>query len=325
MARPTNTVNTRLISKISTLYYHFDLTQQEIADRLRISRPKVSRLLKQAKELNIVQVSVNAPDSAFLNLENLLENKFRLKEVIITEIDLHDDSQSESILKRQLGIAAANYLLRSVSEGDVIGVTWGTTLQEMVDMLQPKPIKNVHVVQTLGGVGPPEAKAHATDISRRLSQLLDSRLTLLPAPAIVDSAEAKKVLLADRRVKAALDLFAKINIAYVGIGGLTTNPLLRKENLEIPGLVKNDILNLNAVGDIGLNFFDIEGKKINSEFKKLFIGISLEELKKVDIVIGIAGGKGKFEAILGALRGGYINVLITDQITAEKLASSDAG
>lgn len=323
MPRKSDPVNLRLLSKVSILYYHHDLRQQEIADRLRLSRPKVSRLLKQAKDLNIIQISVTVPDSNFLELENLLENKFGMKEIVITEIDEPADSQSNSILKRQLGLAAANYLDRTVSEGDKIGVTWGTTLQELVDMLQPKPVGNVHVVQALGGVGPPEAKAHATDISRRLSQLLNSRLTLLPAPAIVDSAEAKRVLLSDRSVKAALSLFSEINIAFVGIGALQTNPVLKKENSEILSSVRNEILHSDAIGDIGLNFFDINGKEIDTKLQNLFIGISLRELKKVDTVIGIAGGKEKFKAILGALRGGFINVLITDQFTAEKLAETN--
>jgi deoxyribonucleoside regulator len=321
MPRSSNAVNIRLISKISTLYYHYDLTQQQIAKRLRLSRPKVSRLLKQAKELNIVQITVNTPEGDFLDLENSLENKFGLKEVIITEVDLPDQNDSDFMLKRKLGMTAANYLHRTVSEKDKIGVTWGTTLQQMVDMFQPKPMNNVHVIQTLGGLGPPEAKAHATDISRSLSHLLNCKLTVLPAPAIVDNSEAKNVLLSDRRVKSALKLFDQINLAFVGIGALETNPVLKKNNIEIPDLLREEILSSDAVGDIGLNFFDIKGNEVETGLKDMFIGISLKELKDVDTVVGIAGGEKKYNSILGALRGEFINVLVTDHITAEKLAS----
>jgi deoxyribonucleoside regulator len=322
MPRSSDAVNIRLISKISTLYYHYDLTQQQIADRLRLSRPKVSRLLKQAKELNIVQITVNAPNGDYLDLENHLERKFNLKEVIITEVDLPDSPESDFMMKRRLGQASANYLYRTVSEKDKIGMTWGTTLQHLVDMVPPKPMNEVHVIQTLGGVGPPEAKAHATDISRTLSHLLNCKLTVLPAPAIVESREAKNVLLSDRRVKSALKLFDQINLAFVGIGAIETNPVLKKSNIEIPDCLREEIISSDAVGDIGLNFFDIKGNEVRTELTDLFIGISLDQLRKVDMVVGIAGGEKKFNSILGALRGDFLNVLITDHVTAEKLSEA---
>lgn len=106
----------------------------------------------------------------------------------------------------------------------------------MVDSMQPKPFDNVHVVQALGGVGPPEAKAHATDISRRLSQLLNAKLTLLPAPGIIGSAEARDILLNAPQVRNALNLFPKINSLFVGIGSIKTNPVLNTTNAEMSDL-----------------------------------------------------------------------------------------
>jgi len=100
---------------------------------------------------------------------------------------------------------------------------------------------------------------------------------------------------------------------------LKTNPVLQKESSEISARIQNEILNSNAVGDIGLNFFDINGREIKTGFQDLFIGMSLNELKNVRTVVGIAGGEDKFDAIIGALNGDYIDVLITDHITAGKL------
>jgi DNA-binding transcriptional regulator LsrR (DeoR family) len=189
----------------------------------------------------------------------------------------------------------------------------------MVDAMHPKPIDDVHVVQALGGVGPPEAKAHATDISRRLSGLFESRLTLLPAPGIVDSIEAKEVLLSDWRVKSALDLFPELNILMMGIGAIHTNPILDKDNREISSHLYEQIIGSEAVGDVALHFFDINGDEIDSELKDLVIGISIEELKQIDTVVGIAAGDEKMESIQGALNGGVIDLLITDNYTAERL------
>ncbi|MEX2601890.1 MAG: sugar-binding transcriptional regulator [Balneolaceae bacterium] len=319
MSRPVDPLDLRLISKVSSLYYHRDLNQQEIASRLQLSRPKVSRLLKRARELGIVQISVTLPENHFIDKEIRIEKKFRLKEVVIVEGEAAEDEHSVQALKRQLGVASATYLQRTLTGDETIGVTWGTTLQSMVESLNPTPAEDVHIVQTLGGVGPPEAKAHATDISRRLSGLFNCQLTLLPAPGIVDSKEARDILLADRRVKHTLGLFQNLTTAFVGIGALETNPVLAKGSHEISGELIQDILNSGAVGDIGLNFFGPDGQEIPTRFREQMIGITLKELKLTETVVGVAGGREKYRAILGALNGGHIDVLITDHHTADKL------
>jgi DNA-binding transcriptional regulator LsrR (DeoR family) len=299
------------------MYYEQKYNQQEIANRLHLSRPKVSRLLKQAREIGIVQISVLSPNNSFVELENALEDTYHLKEALIVD---SEEEISDKLIKKQIGSAAADYLHRTISEGETIGVTWGTTLQAMVDAMPSKQVDNTHVVQALGGVGPPEAKAHATDISRRLSQLLKSKLTLLPAPGIVDSKEAKQVLLADRKVKGALDLFSTIDTLYVGIGALKTNPVLDRDHKELPPELYEKITHSNAVGDIALRFFDKDGEEIDSPLKELVIGISLEEIKEIDTVVGIAGGPQKVDVIHGALKNKLIDVLITDHQTARELA-----
>ena len=316
MARVHNSLDLRLMSKVSSMYYNQDLNQQEIADRLHLSRPKVSRLLKQAREQGVVQISVISPRGNFVELESALEEKFGLKEVLLVE---SDEQMSGQIIKRQIGTAAAAYLHRTVEEGDLIGVTWGTTLQAMVDAMQPKPVSDLHVVQALGGVGPPEAKAHAADISRRLSQLLGARLTLLPAPGIVGSVQAREVLLADRQVKGALDLFSEIDTLYVGLGALNTNPVLKEDRTELPTELYEELMESGAVGDVALRFFDSEGKEVDTRLKELIIGVSPDQMMNIDTVVGIAGGVEKIDVIRGALAGKNIDVFISDSLTAEKV------
>lgn len=318
MVKGDKSIQNRLLSKISSMYYDQSLNQQQIANRLHLSRPKVSRLLKQAREKGIVRISVVSPNDSFMEWEKSLEKRYGLKEAMIIDTDSRISDQA---LKRELGSAAASYLHRTITKGDVIGVSWGTTLQAMIDAMPENKVDNIHVVQALGGVGPPEAKAHATDISRRLSQLLSSRLTLLPAPGIVGSIEAKKILLSDRQVNGALSLFSQINTLCVGLGALKTNPVLDHGNHKLSPRVLEEILHSKAVGDIALRFFDIEGNEVDSSLKDLVIGISMEEMKEVDTVVGIAGGPLKTDVIRGALEGGLIDVLITDHKTVKSLLS----
>ncbi|MEF8795110.1 MAG: sugar-binding transcriptional regulator [Salinivenus sp.] len=319
MATTEDAGELRLMTKASSLYYLQDLNQREIASRLHLSRPKVSRLLRRARDRDIVQISVMSPEENFVDLETEFETHFGLEEVLITSSGLSGGNDNSDFLKQQIGAAAANYLRRTVKDGDVLGVTWGTTLQAMMRALQPTDTENVHVVQTLGGVGPPEAEAHAADLSRRLAQLLDGKLTALPTPGIVDSPQARDILMSDRHAQTALELFPDLTTAYVGIGALSTNPIF-DEDPAVPDETYNELVRSEAVGDIALRFFDEDGRPVHMALDNQLIGITLEQLHDTDCVVGVAGGLEKIDAIHGALRGQHIDVLITDYTTAAGIA-----
>jgi DNA-binding transcriptional regulator LsrR (DeoR family) len=320
MPRQKSITDIRLISKVSILYYLQDYRQQDIAKRLHLSRPKVSRLLKEARERGIVQITVNSNNnSSNLELETGLEQKYNLDEVVITEVDELLASKNTLVMRNQIGMAAANYLQRTISDNEVIGITWGTTLQAMLQSLQPQLTNNIHIVQTTGGVGRPEAGANAAELSRKLSHLLTGRLTLLPAPGIVSNKDARKAYLSEQNVKSAMDSFSKLTSAFAGIGALTTNPIFRDNESIISKKIQNEIKKSGAVGDIALRFFDKDGSPVHTSLDDHLIGITLNEFKEIKHTVGIAGGEQKLTAIRGALKGGLIKVLITDHITATKL------
>mgnify|MGYP005842686171 CR=1 FL=1 len=316
MGRPPRQADLRLLSKVSKLYYEQNLTQQTIAERLRLSRPKVSRLLQQAIDEGIVQITVLSPPGTYSALEGQLEERCGLEEVVVVEVD---ESASDGAITREVGIAAADYLQRTLQPGDIIGVSWGTTLSAMVNALQPTPLSDVHVVQMIGGLGPPEAETHATDLCRRIARLLSSRLTLIPAPGIVDNLEAKQVLLSDSYVQSAFALFPRISVAYVGIGTPVGSSLLLRDTSIIQRAELDALLAKGAVGDIALRFFDARGVPTPSDLDERVIGITLEELRHIPRVVGMAGGIHKLEVVCGALRGGLIDVLITDHVLAARL------
>jgi DNA-binding transcriptional regulator LsrR (DeoR family) len=315
----SNGSDRQLMSKVSYLYYLRELKQRQIADRLGLSRPKVSRLLKQAREAGIVQISVQVPEDNYVELESELEQRFGLEKVVITSSGgAPGTADNDILLKNKIGAAAASYLRRTVKDGDVLGVTWGTTLQAMMRSLHPVEASDAHVVQTLGGVGPPEAEAHAAELSRRLAQRLGARLTTIPAPGIVERPEVKDVLFSDRHIQAAWERFPDITTAYVGIGALDTNPIFEDD----PNVSQQDYDALSAkgaVGDIALRFFNADGKPVETPFNNRLIGITLEQLTQADRVVGVAGGPRKHDAIRGALRGGLVDVLVTNRGVATQL------
>jgi len=318
MARRKDPIDYRLLSKVSELYYLQDYTQQQIANRLHLSRPKVSRLIQQAREEGIVQINV-VSNGSFLGLETDLEKRYDLEEVMIVDADTSTD---DYVLRQHLGTAGADYLLRTIAAGDILGVTWGRTLQAVVQALQPRATPQVQVVQTMGGLGPPEAETHASDLSRRLAQLLGGSLTLLPAPGIVDRMESRAVLMEDRFVQTAFHLFSQLTVAYAGIGALSTNPVFEPDGGALSQEDYETLLRAGAVGDIAMRFFDEDGQPVKTALDDRTIGITLEELQRVPRVVGVAGGLPKVEAILGILRGGIINVLITDYTTATRLQNA---
>lgn len=317
MARKPNPVDLRLLAKVSKLYYEQDLTQQEISERLRLSRPKVSRLLQQARKEGIVQITVISPLGSYAELEQRLEQKYGLQEAVVVEAD---NAASQLAVSRQIGVAAADYLQQTIQDGDVIGIFWGVTLNSMVNALQRCETCNVHVVQMVGGLGPPEAEEHTTGLCRRMAQLLNGKLTLLPAPGLVDSAQVKEVLLSDAYVRNAINMFSRISIAFLGIGAASPSSwIMRNDVLTLDEL--EQLRQAGAVGETALRFFDANGQPVNTPLNDRILGITLDELKRIDRVVGMVGGPEKVDVVRAALRGQLLDVLITDHLTAQQLLS----
>jgi DNA-binding transcriptional regulator LsrR (DeoR family) len=311
--------STRLLAKVGALYYLRGQTQQQIADRLRVSRPTVSRLLKEARNRGIVQITVAHVDGLALDVEGKLEEAFGLREAVVTDVDTGN-------LLPSLGAAAADYLDRVLASGSVVGLTWGTTLREMVKAVAPRRTEGVTVVQTLGGVGPPLAEAHAADLPRRLARSLGADLQLLQAPGIVASEAARKVLTADAQIRAGLAALPTMTVAFVGIGALTTNPILNggalAAELDLPPTLAAELEAGEAVGDVALRFFDADGRPVPTSLDGRIVGVDLDTLGGVDCVVGVAGGPEKLAAIRAALRGGHVDVLVTDERTARALTEN---
>src|SRR5215208_1303172 len=215
MARLSPLDEQRLLVKVSKMYYEEGLAQDDIILRLNLSRSKISRLLQQARDEGIVQITVTTPRHMFSDLENHLEKQYGLYEAIVVETHSHDSREN---IIHELGVAAAGYLERSVEATTTIGISWGSTLRSMVAALPFKRLPKTKVVQIIGGLGQPEAEVHATDLCYRLARALGSQLTLLPVPGIVATQKARNVLLSDLYVKQAIEMFNQLDMAFVGIG-----------------------------------------------------------------------------------------------------------
>lgn len=307
---------THLMIKVAKLYYESGLTQEAISRQLRISRPTISRLMQDAINQGIVKITITQDSEKFAEIEKQLCDIYGLLEVIITDVS---DPNSNSEVSKELGLTAAYYFSRMVKDGDAIGLTWGTTLSAMIDNLKSTKIRNVIVVQLVGGLGEPDSNTHATDLVRRISLTLGATVRLMPAPGIVSSTELARLLRSDRYIASAIENVSKVDIVFAGIGGLTKNALLVRDETIITWNEVKALMDRGAVGEIGLHFYDIQGNLVDSDLEERVIGIRLDELKTIDRIVAIAGGTEKVDAIIGAVRGKFINTLITDVLTAKRL------
>lgn len=301
-----------LMAKVADLYYLRDLTQQEIADRLGLSRPTVSRLLRRSRAAGIVRIEVVPPDAAHHTLERELEQRFGLREVIVVA------GQGEAqTTQASLGRAAARFLERTVKRGTTIGVSWGTTLRAVVDHLRQKPLRPT-VVPLVGGVGQISPRIHANDVARAIADAFGGRVHLLHAPAIVASRRVQQALVRDSEIARVLALARRVTLALVGIGALVPSSTLVRSGY----FSADDLLALRrrgAIGDICTRLFAYDGTPLDGELDRRILAVELRDLRRIPTVVAVAGSAAKAEAIRGALAGRLVDVLVTDHLAAREI------
>lgn len=307
----------RLMTKVARMYYLQNIRQAQITERLNLHQSTVSRLLKKAVDVGIVRISIAAQNSIHVDLEEALEARFNLKQAVVVD----SVSTSEEQLARDLGSAAA-YLLEGFVRGrQTIGISsWSAALLEMIHNFHASTDgEGTRIVQILGGMGNADAQMHATYLAERLAGLVGGSAVLLPAPGITGSAKAKDVLMREPYVHSAVKLWNALDTVIVGIGALEPSRMLVSSGNYFTQDERAELMRQGAVGDICLHYFNLAGQPISTPLSSRVIGMSLAQLKGVKNRIGVAGGKRKLDAILGALNGSWINILITDRSTARAL------
>jgi DNA-binding transcriptional regulator LsrR (DeoR family) len=307
----------RLMAEVAQLYHQECWTQNEIARKLRLSQGTVCRLLQKAEEQGIVRIKVIPPEGTFVDLEELLEQKFGLAQVVIGRAA----TDSEEGVQNALAATAAHFLETTLKSREVIGVSSGSaTLLSTVKQMHPIwKIANCHVLQIMGEPGDPSGEKYAYQVVRQLAGRVQGEAHFLPAPDIVGSKEAADVLAQDPCVHETMALFNRINVALVEIGPVEPSSWLGPGNHRFSTVELQALEAKGAVGHLCLRFYDARGEEIKNPLHARVFGLELAQLKSIPSVVGVAGGKRKHQAILGALRGEWINVLITDQFSAEAI------
>lgn len=290
--------------RVSRLYYELGETQNAIAEQLGVTRPQVSRLLKRARAEGIVEIRVNDRASVDSPAAETIRGAFDLEAVHLSPTIAGPDD----LTRRMVGRLAADVLRRSLRPNTVVGIGEGISVAAVAAALEETatPV-DVTVVPLCGGHW---STGTEREPYRRVADALDAPARGLMAPGLVDDAATQRALVAHAGVRAILDLWDRLDVAVYGIGGPTWTAAGVGES------VADDLAAADAVGEILIAPFDIDGRFVCAALRERVIAFDAGALGRVPVSIGVASGASKVRPILGALRSGVVSTLVTDVETA---------
>ncbi len=308
-----------LLAEVAMLYYEKKMNQGDIAAVLDVSRSTVSRLLEEALREKVVEITINYPWQSSAELEARLEERFHLETARVLIADYKDEQQ----MREGLGSLAARYLTSVLRDDTAIGVSFGKAIYHTIKTLRVESSPQRKIIQ-IGGAGNSEGFAFdAVGLVQFLANTIGGDCHYLHVPMIVESQTVRDALLNEPTVAETLALARRADLILIGIGAVgpelaIINPAYQQVAVSVkraePGC---------AVGAICGQLFDINGTVLDLDINRRAVGLELESLKKSKRVIAIAGGETKDLAILGALRGGYVDVMITDEKAARRVLALD--
>jgi DNA-binding transcriptional regulator LsrR (DeoR family) len=315
MARKTSENRAAILADVAEMYFIEELTQAEIAKRVGVTRSMVSRMLTEARQKNIVKIKIERRFNFDENLQNALVEHFGLKRAAVFVGYVDDHARYLS----RVGVVAAEVIKPHLRPGIVLGTAWGTTLDAAIHALDVPHTIDIKVVQLVGALGGRNLEYDSHGVVRQLVEKLGGEGYYLNVPYIVDKAETVVSLIQAQGVNETMELMKQCDVGLFGVGSTE----LDYSTFYSEGyLILDDMRGLaqyGAVGNVCGLFFDQDGKPTAREFQSRSFTIRRRDLLDIPIRIGVAGGPGKIKAILGALRGKYINVLVTDEYTAAEV------
>ena len=302
-----------LLADIADMYYLQGQNQSEIAKKVGVTRSMISRMLTEARDLGIVQIRIERPIRYDRRLGKALVDKFGL-----LEADVIIERPGEA-LRKQLGFAGARVLIDILKPGMTLGLPWGTTVNAVVEAVEVDQPVPVQIAQLVGAFGARNQDYDGHGLVQRLTEKLGGEGFFLNAPFFSEDEETAQALLMNKGVRESLQVAENCDVALLGVGSTNKDfssfynaGYMDDENFQ-------QLIDEEAVGDVCGLHFDIQGQPRALEFERRIVTVGRERLLQIPRRIGIAGGVGKVDAIIGAVRSGYINQLVTNSVTVQAL------
>ena len=304
-----------LYADMAEMYFLEGKTQAEIAGKVGINRSMVSRMLSEARRNGIVEVSIHRPLSFDRELQQKLASHFNLHTAYVLDFRQNNPDRQ----KAGLAEAGVYALKKFLTTSSILGLAWGSMIYEIVKAFRTDQPLAIKIVQLVGAIGAQRTYFDGHWLVQCLSEKLNGEGFYLNAPFRVDNAEIAHALIRNPSISATINLWKRVNIGLFGIGTIDA----KYSSFYNAGFVNLDELEKliaeGSVGDVCGLQFDLQGRAVCLDFENRLITIPRKDLLNIPIRLGVAGGPGKTEAILGALRGGYINALVTDSVVAKEL------
>jgi lsr operon transcriptional repressor len=294
-------------------YYKDGLTQEEVARRLSVSRASVGRMLERARKTELVTISIAPASLASLTVADQLRERFGLEDALVIPDD-GDTSLGQRAVNARLGLGAAEYVTNHLRASAELGVGWGDTVARVIAGIDLTSTGPLNLVTLTGGV---DGYLQSLTYSRGVSQSLTA--SVIPSPIIVSTPALAAALRAEPTIDRVLSSARELLMAVVGVGTAAPDSTL----VQMGYLSLEETRSWGErglVGDILGQFFDVDGNVLELPIHDRRIGIDLTDLRRIDKVVGVAGGSAKVDAILGALNGRYLDVLVTNESVAVELA-----
>jgi DNA-binding transcriptional regulator LsrR (DeoR family) len=300
-----------MATRVARRYFLDERSKIEIAAEFGISRFKVARLLGLARTSGIVSITITGPGSLDLSLSDRLLHRFGLRHAVVVSTSTGDDAR----VRRQLGEVAADLLTEIATPEDVLGIGWARAVLEMAAHLRDLQVG--HVVQLTGVLTRPDVEVSATELVRDVARRAGARSSVFYAPMVVSDAAATRALARQQQIVDAFARFDTVTKAVIGVGGWNPpNSTLHDALSEN----ERDLMRRSGVhADLSGALLDAHGRPLVTPLSKRIIAISPPQLRRIPNVIGIAYGLEKVSAAHAAIRGGYLNSLVTHTAFAERL------
>lgn len=302
----------RLVSKVLFSHYKENRSQSDISKSLDLSPAKVNRIIRQAREDGLVEIILNIPHMGVMELEKQLVATTGLSKAVLCPSYIDPSIESFS----QIAEIAAEFLQDTLRKNDVICISGGKALASIVEVIKPAKDMNITVVPATGGV----QGRHFTDVNYLASSLaekLGGRSMQIHAPLFADTQEDQDMLLNMRSTKEVLDMARQADIALAGIGAVSKGDESYFDLRHWAEGEKSLVAKSQCKGEVFAHIYDQAGTGCIEALNNKLVGLTLEELSNIPVSIGVAAGIDKIAPIASALRGGFLNTLITDEATAQ--------
>jgi DNA-binding transcriptional regulator LsrR (DeoR family) len=304
-----------LAARICWHYFKEGQTQEVIAQQLNLTRKRVNRMLGEARERGLVQVTIQRPFGPCSELEAQLATAFGLQQVIVVPSPIGDTD-----VRSMVGAAAGEYISDQLTPGSALGISWGGTINAAAQNIRRRSGEGNRVVLLCGGLAESTA-INPYDNASMMARALDARCYYLTAPMFAASAELREALLASEPLRSVLAMVAKLDLALLSAIDLTE----RSKALEYGVISRNDWRSLRAagaVGDICGHYLDAEGNSVEHPLTARVINPSMKSLLAIPLRILAAGGTAKVAIVRAAIKAKLCHVLITDESAATALMQS---